>query len=465
VPHRPPRCPLDNITGLLLGWGSDRDRAPFGFASPADAGDHDPRQPLVYRGDGHLATVAPTGAGKGRGVIIPNLLSYRGPVIVIDPKGENYQVTARRRRELGQQVVVLDPFRVVTDRSDRLNPLDIFDLDRSILDCDAEMLASLLAVGHHFSTDPFWNDSANGIVSGLIAHVASTSPPPERTLNKVRSFVYADDLDYTLAVMLDTKAVTSQFARDEIVAYLSHPSDKTRPSVRSTVSTYIKALGSEAVAASLEPSSFALRDVVEGKPLSIYLVIPPEKLESHRALLRLWVGTLLTAVARRRHIPRQRTLFLLDECAQLGTMPALRQAVTLLRGYGLQVWSFWQDLSQLRLLYPQEWQTMLNNCGVVQTFGVASHLMAREWGEVLGQDPHEMRTVPAEDALVLINDQGLSRCRRPDYLRDKAFAGMFDPNERFALLAVSRNDEQRETVNKAVTTAPGGPSRGVSWSP
>ena len=45
------------------------------------------------------------------------------------------------------------------------------------------------------------------------------------------------------------------------------------------------------------------------------------------------------------------------EAAQLGTLGALRQAVTLLRGYGLQVWSFWQDLSQVRNLYPQDWQT------------------------------------------------------------------------------------------------------------
>jgi type IV secretion system protein VirD4 len=174
--------------------------------------------------------------------------------------------------------------------------------------------------------------------------------------------------------------------------------------------------------------------------LSIYVVIPPEKLDSHRALLRLWVGTLLTAVSRRRHVPNQRTLFLLDECAQLGSLPALRQSVTLLRGYGLQVWSFWQDLSQLRLLYPQDWQTMFNNCAVVQTFGVASHLMAKEWGEVFGQDPHELRTVAPEETLVLINDQGLRRCQRPDYLRDKAFAGLFDANERFALVrpAVAR---------------------------
>ena len=66
---------------------------------------------VVSGDDSHLMTIAPTGAGKGRDVIIPNLLSYDGSVVVFDPKGENYDVTHRYRRDvLGHQVVLLDPF-------------------------------------------------------------------------------------------------------------------------------------------------------------------------------------------------------------------------------------------------------------------------------------------------------------------------------------------------------------------
>ena len=140
----------------------------------------------------------------------------------------------------------------------------------------------------------------------------------------------------------------------------------------------------------LERSSFPLKDVVQGEPLSIFLVIPPEKQESHRALLRLWVATLLTALTRRRSMPKQRTLLILDETAQLGTLPILRQAVTLLRGYGAQIWTFWQDLSQIKLLYPQDWPAIVNNAAVLQAFGFANFAMAKEWGEVLGQEPHDL---------------------------------------------------------------------------
>ena len=43
----------------------------------------------------HCLMVAPTGAGKGVGFVIPNLLMFAGSVIVLDIKGENYAKTAR----------------------------------------------------------------------------------------------------------------------------------------------------------------------------------------------------------------------------------------------------------------------------------------------------------------------------------------------------------------------------------
>ena len=50
--------------------------------------------------DSHLITLAPNSSDKNRSVIIPNLLTYPGPVVVIDPTGEKYAVTARARREM-----------------------------------------------------------------------------------------------------------------------------------------------------------------------------------------------------------------------------------------------------------------------------------------------------------------------------------------------------------------------------
>ncbi|WP_421414221.1 type IV secretory system conjugative DNA transfer family protein [Agrobacterium tumefaciens] len=54
--------------------------------------------------------VGRTGGGKGRSVIMPIALDYPGSIVLIDIKGEAAAVTARRRREMGQEVVILEPF-------------------------------------------------------------------------------------------------------------------------------------------------------------------------------------------------------------------------------------------------------------------------------------------------------------------------------------------------------------------
>lgn len=422
----------DDGSALFLGWDGTDHRPVLGFKPGAigAAG----RTPLTYAGDGHLLTVAPTGAGKGVGAIIPALLTYPGSVIVTDIKGENYQVTARRRREMGQQVVVLDPFGLVTgkDRGDKMNPFDLFNVPGSDPESDAEMLAAQLAVGHEFSTDRYWEDTGRGLVSGLIADVATSSPPEKRNLVTLRELLYNDDLDYTLAVALDTRKKTmSPLARDEFVAYLAAPSDKTRPCIRTTATTFVKCLGSTAVSRSLEKSTFELNDLLHNKPMTIYLVLPPEKLHSHRALLRLWVVTLMTVVMRRTRLPKQRTLFLLDEAAQLGALDLLPQAVSLLRGYGLQLWTFWQDLSQMMRLYPNNWESLVNNAAVLQAFGVPGHASRNSWRVILGEDAQLASELHAEEMLVAITGKPTSRHTRANYLTDKAFTGRFDANQRF----------------------------------
>jgi type IV secretion system protein VirD4 len=419
---------------LFLGWAGTDHAPTLGFNPTAAR--QAARTALTYSGDGHLMTVAPTGAGKGVGLIIPTLLTYPGSVIVTDIKGENYQVTARYRREMGQQVVVLDPFGLVTakDRADKLNPFDLFKVPGSDPESDAEMLAAQLAVGHEFSSDRYWEDTGRGLVAGLIADVATSSPADKRNLCTLREMLYNDELDYAIAVALDTrKKSMSPLARDEFIAYLAAPSDKTRPCIRTTATTFVKCLGSTAVSRSLERSTFDLTDLLNNRPMTIYLVLPPEKLLSHRGLLRLWVVTLMTVVMRRARLPKQRTLFLLDEAAQLGALDLLPQAVSLLRGYGLQVWTFWQDLSQLIKLYPGNWEAVVNNAAVLQAFGVPGHAARVGWRAVLGEADAQLASeLHADEMLVAFTGQPIARHTRANYLRDKAFAGRFDANQRFS---------------------------------
>jgi type IV secretion system protein VirD4 len=424
---------------LLLGWqrpDAERRRGKamgFGEFAEGPARHAGSRRRVVYRGDGHLMCIAPTGAGKGRGLIIPNLLQYPGPVIVTDPKGENYQVTGRRRREMGHRVIALDPFHVATDQSDRLNPFDLFRLPGSQPDADAEMLADLLTGGAPTSMrDPFWDLASGGLLTGLIGMTLLELDSTCRNLGTVLDLLHQPGWEDKLAGALKQKELTHRLIYNELAGYLGSEPDRCRSSIKSTAQAKVKALGCDAVRKAMSDSTFDLGDLVRGAAVDLFLILPPDKLRSHRAVLRLWLGVILTALVRRPSIPAQRTLILLDEAAQLGPLDVLRQAATLLRGFGVQLWTFWQDLSQLRRLYPEDWRTIVNNARVLQAFGVANGLMATECAAVLGCKPRDLIRLGSGGQIMLTPRRPPRRLDRLDYLRDRCFQGLFAPNRRYA---------------------------------
>ena len=420
------------ITDLLLGWKADDRRAPMGFSAPRMAEPAlEGEVPILYGEDRHLLTIAPTGAGKGRGVIIPNLLRFEGSVIVIDPKGETWHVTARRRKEMGQEVRLLDPFGAVSKKTDSLNPFDLFDRPGALLDADAEMLASLLAGDVGFHKEPFWDNWGRSLMSGVIAAVAETSGKSDRHFGKVREILMSDDAVYNLAALIENNEGLNRLSKQNISSFLPI-TEQTRSGILSTAQSYLKVVNSDSALRSLNKSTISLEAVRKGDPMTIYIVIPPDKLESHGALLRLWVGALMLTVMGRKRRPKRSTLFLLDECAQLGEFGPLRQSMTLLRGYGLQVWPFFQDLSQLQRLYPKDWRTIFNNAGVFQLFGVANHLMAKESADLIGDiDADTLRAMAKNRQIISISNEKALNARLPDYLVDPPFQGHWDANPMF----------------------------------
>src|SRR6185437_1173037 len=96
--------------------------------------------------DRHMFTIAGSRGGKGISVIIPNLLTFEGSILCIDPKGENAKITARRRRELGQDVFIVDPFHICGEKSDCLNPFETLNANSITIREDLSVIADALVV-------------------------------------------------------------------------------------------------------------------------------------------------------------------------------------------------------------------------------------------------------------------------------------------------------------------------------
>jgi len=427
---------MKTSSGFLLG------REPLGETGRSVGFSTRPKLPIeggqviTDASDGHIAVFAPTGAGKKRNILLPTLLSATNPVVVLDVKGELVRESAAYRRSIGHDVRILDPWHQVGEDGDSFNPLDTIDGAGPGLADDAYAMASLLVDSAPIK-EAYWDESAQAVVAGLIAHVIACEKEADASLRRVWQLAASDDMIYGLAVLLDTLPV-HPFARAQIASLLSLSADNTRSCIVSVMHQHLRLFGSECVQKAVATTSFDLSLVRDGGPLSIYIVVPPSKLNSHAALLRLWLAAFMNLMLERRRPPAQPTLLLLDEVAQLGRMEQIPQAITLARGYGMRCLLMLQSYGQLRHAYPNEHDVLIENCGTIATFGHSSFSMSQQAAALLGDISAERLFGMGQQEIAVRNAGAMTRVvDRIDFLTDPDLRGRASPNPMFERLSQS----------------------------
>jgi type IV secretion system protein VirD4 len=327
--------------------------------------------------DRHMLTIAGSRAGKGRSCIIPNLLHYSGSVLVIDPKGENADITAIRRHEIGQDVHVLDPFRRCAPHcapfQASFNPLDLLKPDSKTLIDDAALIADALVIPS--GGDSHWDDSAKSLVEGILLHVV-TAPQYRGRRNLISVYdalMTGETVDQLEAMEGLEAAMLMNYEADGAVitaaiSTFSKP-EKERESVISVARKHLTFLRSKQMQTVLRGSDFELTDL-QKHGTSVYLCLPAGRLSANRRWLRLFINLALEAFEREMKRPGQPPiLMIMDEFPILGHMQQIEDAAGQVAGFGVKLWPIIQDLSQLKALYKDRWETFMGNSGVIQCFG------------------------------------------------------------------------------------------------
>jgi type IV secretion system protein VirD4 len=332
-------------------------------------------QPIGVSDDRHMMTVAGSRAGKGVSVIIPNLLEYPGSILTIDPKGENARLTAARRGRgggnvkegLGQDVFVLDPFGVSGYQTSSFNPLSMIDIDADTAVDDAALIAEALVIqeegpGRHFSA------AARNFLRGLILQVCSDEPPETRNLLTVREYLTLDDEHFGRLLKAMGTNPNCNFVIQRAANSLLSKAPNEKSGVISTAIEQTDFLDSPPIARCLERTDFKLADL-KTKPTTVYLCLPAGRMATHSRWLRIVINLAVEAMEREAQVPKNPVLFLMDEFAVLDHLSSIEKAAGQIAGFGVKLWPVLQDLSQLKSIYRDRWETFMGNAGLIQFFG------------------------------------------------------------------------------------------------
>lgn len=348
--------------------------------------DGETNRTITYAGDRHLLTSAPTRGGKGVSHIIPNLLSYTGSVLVIDPKAENLLVTANARMEMGQEVMAIDPWNIGAAKAGlapaRINPLDWL----KVSDIDAPENAMLLADAliQKGSGEAFWQEESKALLQGLILLVAFDDHyEARRHLGTVRDLLLLTGEEQIELFTYMAGSVHALIASTGARFLQKDP--KLISNVMASAQAETHFLDSARVREALSASDFDFADL-KRSPMSVFVILPADRLEAFNRFLRLIVQQAITVNARNiEDKPAKPVLFILDEMPALGRLTMIEQAYGLMAGFGIQLWGITQDLCQLRRVYGTDYESFIANSGAVAYFGSPDKTSADYFSGLCGE--------------------------------------------------------------------------------
>ncbi|QRG10299.1 type IV secretory system conjugative DNA transfer family protein (plasmid) [Xanthobacter dioxanivorans] len=315
---------------------------------------------LLYDLPQSLTTIGMPGSGKSQTQVARNLLHYRGGAVVVDLKGELFDMTGGWRHAEVGPVQCFAPDR--PEISATFNPLDWVRGDPIYAWDDAERLADLLVVKTKEAKDPYWEQRGLSLVTTALSYTAIAAPPEQRNMSHVLNQLYAisedEDRQKWAAALAETGV---EQLRLEAKAFRDMPQNQ-REGVFENARTQLRVWISPAIKAISHTSSINTLGLRTGATL--YLCVRDEDLERYATVLRPLIGLSMRDLmfgGPDREAPV--VTFFIDEAPRLGRMDILESMIDIGRGYGLRVWLLAQNIGQFRERYKNA-DGMIGNCMV-----------------------------------------------------------------------------------------------------
>ncbi|WP_277017886.1 type IV secretory system conjugative DNA transfer family protein, partial [Turicimonas muris] len=347
---------------------------------------------LTYGGFQFVLLAAPTRSGKGVGVVVPNCLNYSDSLVVLDIKGENFDITSGFRKACGQEVYLFSPYDE-EGKTHRYNPLDYVSEDPAERLGDIDAIGQALYAGEN-NNDKFWSENAKDFFRGVALFVLE-SPELPNTLGEIlrqasgKGKPVKEHLLEKLKEAQEKGHPYSNNCVDALNRVLSN-SENTLASIVATFNTALLSFQNPKVDLATSASDFDLREV-RRKRMSVYFKIEPTKLKDARVLINLFFDQLLNLNTRK--LPSQdkslkyQCLVLLDEMTSIGTVNMIKQAVSYMAGYNMRLLTIIQNKSQLEDVYGKAGAvTLLSNHALMIMYAPspATQSDANEYSEMLG---------------------------------------------------------------------------------
>lgn len=279
--------------------------------------------------------MCPSRSGKGVSSVITSLLNYPHSLITVDPKAENYEITAGYRSYFSY----IYKYSPVSKNTLRLNILEEIEEKQAFR--DANMIAQILTTpsNPNSNADPHWQETAKVLITATILH-CKCSDYKQKSLPGVYNYLASanssdksekekSDAKKTLLKNMINANHCSEVIHQQICNYASQilaAADEEMGSIYSSALEALSIFNDDNVAYACDDSDFTLMDFKYSEtPISWYLTIPFADLDRLAPLLRLIIEFVCRKFSQGltkygNETLKNRILFLIDEFPTLGRL-------------------------------------------------------------------------------------------------------------------------------------------------
>ncbi len=370
--------------------------------------DHQGKPIVTMEGDSHGITAGLTGSGKETTVILNNLCQFAGSAFVVDIKGSIAQQTFRvrsskrwleqnnalgktwRHKKGDARAYVLDPFNETKN-------LPLFNYNVcSEVDIHSERARELLfAIADGCvlpeQNDVHFSEMAKLLIAAMTGHVLSKYPNEQQNLCTVLDILSGIDPELKFSEPdRFRKVLLPNMLKDDccgglvqgVASKILEVGDRELGSILSTAARSLMWCGDPAMRKQLSNSDFKFSEFHE-RTTTVYTVLPDGLLSSQLRWLRVLISISIIHIKKDEKDKSVPTLILLDELSRLEAIETVGKGYEFYRGYGLRLWGFVQNISQVEQMFPRNFDAILGN-STVQVFGVNSLHTARFVSDMLG---------------------------------------------------------------------------------
>lgn len=448
----------------------------------------------------HICVVAPTRTGKGVSIIIPTLIdSWADGVLVLDIKGENYQLTSGARKEKFDNLILR--FAPKSENSCKYNALSEVRLMSPQETEDVKLIGDIICgVADAKGDNKYWVESASGLIFAIAFYVlyrnflqrpkyvyenGKKKPVSDASMIDVINFLTdpnaKEDIQTRLKTIAQDENMIEKYGKDEetkeyvrnklmelygggvdreTVEHGNHPkfargfikngllADQTFASVMGQATTNLSVFDMSTVAKNTSASDFRIFDLMNWKrPVSLYLVIPPADIIVLAPLIKMLILQIVNLLTPEIDYTNQiahkwRMLMLLDEFPAIGKMESLETGIGYFAGYGMKMMVVLQSLDQLFKIYGDK-NGFLSNCQAQIFYTSNDKTTANYVSELLGKETLEQYTQSNKSAGTIMKTESQAFIGRNLLMPDEV--GRF-PSDKIIVKLSGRNPVKADKI-------------------